>query len=147
MATKHLGILLAMKAAIVAAGIAGAPPITVGRTRPISQETAQAVNLNLVSSAVAIGLTGGRTGWMTLVEVEHYGRGTGDTSGIEAVDPLVQAVYHALLTDNTLGGLAEDINPAEGDTLRWEDDEQAENLCVCTARFMVLHMNADRTLS
>lgn len=148
MSTIHLAILAAMEAALKAAPAVTAGPITKGRSRPISSDHPQALNLNLVSSAVAIGLTGGRTGWMTAIDVECYGRASGDTSPQDAVDPLLGATYDRLLADNTLGGIAQDVNPAEGETIRWEfDDDGADKRCRATARFMVLHVNGDRTLS
>lgn len=146
MATKHLGILNAMAAAVALAVGAGVK-VTKGDTRPVSGELASKVNLNLVSSSQIAGLTMTRTNWQTLVDVEIYGKGTGATDAMAAVDGLLQTVFNGLLADNTLGGLALDVNPADGETVRWDLDEQAERLCRATARFLVLHQSTDRSIS
>lgn len=146
MATKHLGILNAIQAAIQAAVAAGVP-VTVGKARPISGEDAQAVNVDLDVSSLPGNLTQTRSNWSTSIEVQCYARATGAVSVFAAVDPLLQTVFNALLANNTLGGLAQDVTPGDSDTVRWEWDELNEGVAKATVRLTVLHQSADRQIS
>lgn len=145
MATKHLGLLEAIEALLHTGTPVAGGHITVGRTRAISSEYDQAVNVRLDESRPVPTSPQGRTYWETLIEVECFAKSS--TEGVtpqQAVDPLLQEVYERVLADHTLAGTAVDCNPTG---VRWEPDEQGETACRATAMFLVLHQSVERSIS
>jgi len=88
---------------------------------------------------------GGRTSWATLISLECYGRGEGQANETSA-DALVDAVFDRLASDTSLGGLAMDVEPLEGDTLTWDFDEFDTKMECITAKLLVRHQTTARTL-
>ncbi|MFZ3289262.1 MAG: hypothetical protein WA191_20780 [Telluria sp.] len=146
MTTKHLQIATAivdmLKADAVAAGrVYGA------RTRAISAEQPNGVVVRLERSMSHLAsVQGGPTGWTTLIAIECYGRAVGGAPDAVA-DEIVESVFDSMAAGPTLGGLAQDIEPLEGDTLSWDFDELDSNLACITAKFVVRHQTTGRTLT
>jgi hypothetical protein len=147
MTTQHLQMAKAMVALLLLD-----PPIAGGRiyrarTRPIGSDAPNGVVVRLERSASQLGsVLGARTSWSTLIAVECYARIDGDAPDA-AADPIVEAVFERLASDPSLGGVAMDTEPLEGDTLSWDFDEFENKLACVTAKFLVRHQTTGRTLT
>jgi hypothetical protein len=116
------------------------------RSRAISIESPTGVVVLLGRSTSDMGgVIGSRTSWSTLVAIECYGRTEGDAP--DAADAIVEAVFARMDSDSSLGGLAMDIEPLEGDTLQWDYEQLDNNLVCITAKFVVKHQTNARTLT
>jgi len=146
MTTAHRQMLKAVAATLIAAGVAAGRVYT-SRVRSIGAETPHAVVVRLGRSMSTLSsVMGGPTNWMTLVQIESYGRMTNGEPD-EASDAIVEAVFAALDTAPTLAGLAAGVEPYPDDTLSWDLDELDTQLACITAKFIVSHTTKGRTLS
>ncbi len=146
MTTAHYRIVGAVVDAIKAAGVASGR-VYRARTRAISVDAPYAVVVRVSRSASQQPeVLGGRTSWKTLLEIECYGRNAGGSPD-EAADQIVEDVFACLATVPNLGGLAQDVEPLEGDTLAWDFDELDANLGCITAKFLISHQTTGRTLT
>lgn len=146
MTTAQRQMVAAVQAVLKAANVAG-QRVFASRTRAINTETPYAVVVRLCRSASLLAsVQGGPTGWRTLIEVECYGRQVGGVPD-DAADTIVEEVFAALDADPTLGNLAQNVEPMEGDTLAWDFDEMDTNLACISARFIVSHQTKRRTLT
>jgi hypothetical protein len=146
MTTAHRLILKAVSAVLLAADVADGKVYT-SRVRSISAETPHAVVVRLGRSMSSLSsVKGGPTGWMTLVQIESYGRMTNGEPD-EASDAIVEAVFAAMAASPTLGNLATAVEPYPDDTLSWDLDVLDEKLACITAKFVVSHTTKGRTLT
>lgn len=146
MSTSHLQAANAIVTTLQSANVADGR-VYPARTRAISQDAPHGVVVRLSRSASLLAsVLGGRTSWRTLIEIECYGRVTGGAPDT-AADQIVQDVFAALAATPTLGGLAQDVEPLEGDTLSWDYDELDASLACITAKFIVSHQTTGRTLT
>lgn len=146
MTTAHRLMLQAVSATLQAAGVAGGKVYT-SRVRSINAETPHAVVVRLGRSMSSLAsVVGGPTSWMTLVQVESYGRMTNGEPD-EASDAIVEAVFAALALAPTLGGMATAVEPYPDDTLSWDLDVLDEKMACITAKFIVSHTTKGRTLT
>lgn len=146
MTTAHRLMLKKVSETLLAAEVAGGKVYT-SRVRSISAETPHAVVVRLGRSMSALAqMMGGPTTWMTLVQIECYGRmANGEPD--EASDELVEAVFVALAADPTLGATVMGVEPYPDDTLSWDLDVLDEKMACITAKFIVTHSTKGRTLT
>lgn len=117
------------------------------RSRTIGVDTPYGVVVRLTrSTSLLASVQGGRTEWRTLIQVECYGRQVGGEPD-DASDLIVEQVFASLAGAPTLGNLAMDVEPMEGDTLSWDIDELDSGLACITAKFIVSHQTTGRTLT
>lgn len=144
--SKHLLIASAIVSALQVANVAEGR-VYPARTRAISQDAPHGVVVRLSRSASLLAsVIGGPTNWRTLIEIECYGRVAGGAPDT-AADQIVEDVFAALAAVPTLGDLAQDVEPLEGDTLGWDYDELDSSLACITAKFIVSHQTTGRTLT
>lgn len=146
MTTAHRLILTAVANTLIAAGVAEGRVYT-SRVRAINAETPHAVVVRLGRSMSALSsVMGGPTNWMTLVQIESYGRMTNGEPD-EASDSIVEHVFAALAAAPTLNDMASAVEPYPDDTLSWDLDELDQALGCITAKFIVSHTTKGRTLT
>ncbi len=146
MITAQRQIALAVVDLLKLADVAGGKVYSL-RTRAISTDNPSGVVVRLVrSTSLLASIQGGRTEWRTLLQVECYGRSTGGQPD-EECDAVVELVFAALAGAPSLGSLAMDVEPMEGDTLGWDTDELDTGLGCITAKFIVSHQTIGRTLT
>jgi hypothetical protein len=146
MTTAQRQIALAVVDALKLAGVAGGK-VYAWRTRAIGIDSPTGVVVRLTrSTSLLASIQGGRTEWRTLLQVECYGRSVGGQPD-EECDAVAAQVFAALAGEPTLGGLAMDVEPMEGDTLGWDVDELDTGLGCITAKFIVSHQTIGRTLT
>lgn len=127
------------------------PPIAEGRvyrsrSRAIGKDSTTAVVVRAGrASSMRAEMVGGRTTWKTLINIECYGRGTSDAPDA-AADEIVVAVFDRLAAATDLGGLAQDLEPFEGETLGWDFDDVDTSMACITANFVITHQTNGATL-
>lgn len=143
MTTAVAAVVSAMVATLQAAP-AVSPQVHRARLRPMAAEWATAVvvrPLSVVFEPFAIRQAPFNLD--TQIAVECYARANAGTSGDDAVDVLMQAVYARLMSDTTLGGLVGDLRP---DRLDFDMDADGDNTACATFTFTVLHSAGNNTL-
>lgn len=147
MTTQHSLVASALVSVLKAAPAVAGGQVFRGRSRSIgvAQQSGAVVRL-IRSASTEAQVMGGRTTWKTLVAIECYGRGTSDVPDA-AADAVVEAVFARLATAPTLGGLAMDVEPLEGDTLEWDSDDMDVSQAAITAHFVITHQTTERVLT
>jgi hypothetical protein len=142
--SAHNDIVAAVKAQLLVVP-AITPKVHRGRKRPIGADVAQAINVRF--SGATPGAPGPMMGspvdWVTVVIVECYARASAAQSGDEAALLLHTQAHDRLMSDPTLGGLADDVLPP---TMQADDEELDETLGCLIAAYQVVHRTAARTL-
>lgn len=147
MTTRHLQLAGAVISLLQIAPAVASGRVFAARTRAINAEQPNGVIVRLrrsVSQLAAV--IGGPTNWDTLISIECYGRVSGGAPDA-AADRIVEDVFARLASDSTLGNLAMDMAPLEGDTLNWDFDELDDSLACITAQFVIKHQTTGRTLT
>jgi hypothetical protein len=87
------------------------------RTRPIADDEVSAINVYWAGSDGNNGtITGAPVDWITQISVECYARST-TLTGLQAIDPIMSAIYARLKANESLSGLVQMIGePAFSDT-------------------------------
>ncbi|UGQ45083.1 hypothetical protein [Massilia endophytica] len=117
------------------------------RARALGREVGRAVVVRLERSASTLPeVLGARPTWHTLISVECYGRGTADEPNT-AADAVLDQVFACLDANATLDGTVSALEPSEGETLTWDNDELDSSLACVTARFVITHQTQGRTLN
>ena len=118
------------------------------RARTLSTSTHNAVVVRIERSASQLAqVQGGRTSWSTLIAIDCYGRDTDGALLGSTADLVVEGVFARLDADSSLGGLAMDVEPLDGETLAWDVEELETGMACITARFFVKHQTTGRTLT
>lgn len=144
--SAHKAIVAAVVARLKASGVA-AGKVFEARSRAISADSPSGVVVRIARSAShRAAMLGGRTDWSSLVQIECYGRNAGGAPDSVA-DSTAVAVFDSLNGDPSLGGLANDLAPLDGDTLDWDIDELDASLACITARFIVKHQTLEGKLT
>jgi hypothetical protein len=143
--TAHRAVRDVVVDVLKAAGVAGGR-VYANRSRAIATDQGAGVVVRLTHSASELAqIAGGRTSWNTLIEVECYARGAGTAADV-ALDQIIDAVFDCLDGNPTLNDTVMDVEPLQGETLAWENDELDTSLAYVIAKFVVKHQTMGRTL-
>jgi hypothetical protein len=140
----------AVRAAVAALFLAGEPPLADGnifenRDYALAEGVTSQIHVNRVSSQPEmIQITGAPIDWTTEIELRFKARKTDYGSADDVCDQLWSAACALLLANQTLGGLAMQIDPGD---VSFDQDSGDTNVAEITQIFKVMHRTAGNTIS
>lgn len=145
-ASKHLGIRDAVAALYQASTALAGGRIDENRELSLSPEEASRVSVYRVDSAPLRELVGSTApiDWLTQIRTVVKARKSGATSAEAVADDIACACYARVMAAQTLGGLAQELDPGP---ITWDQQEGESNVAVITWDITVRHRTDSNTIT
>jgi hypothetical protein len=142
--SQHYAVRAAVAALFTGAPLAGGN-VFQNRDYALAADVASQIHVNRnTSQPEAIQITGAPIDWTTEIELRFKARKTVSASADDVCDQLWVAAAALLLSNQTLGGLAMQIDPGD---VSFEQDSGDTAVAEITQLFKVMHRTAGNTIS